>query len=401
VAKVQRIAIIGASLAGLRAAEALRQHGFAGKLTLVGAEPHLPYDRPPLSKQVLLGTWSPDQAFFRRKVGYESLALDLRLGVQATSLDVRNRLVELSEGPPLEFDGLIVATGARVKTLPHMPDLAGLHVLRGLDDARRLRDDLAAARRVVIVGAGLIGLEVAASCRARGLEVTAVEALPVPLSPVLGEAAGRSIVDFHRQKGVTVHTATTVTGIHGGARVEGVELADGSRIEADVVVVGIGVRPNVEWLADSGLTLDDGVVCDEYCMAAPSIYAAGDVARWKNPWCDEVMRVEHWTNAAEQAYVAAGNLLAAEAQRTPFASAPYFWSDQYDRKVQFAGRCRGHDEFRVVDGSLAELKLTALYGRAGRLVGVLAINQPRRLIQFRRLLLEVTPFEAAVSAPPS
>jgi NADPH-dependent 2,4-dienoyl-CoA reductase/sulfur reductase-like enzyme len=398
---MQRIAIIGASLAGLRAAEALRQRGFTGELTVVGAEPHLPYDRPPLSKQVLLGTWPLEQTFFRRKVGYESLALDLRLGVRATSLDVSRRLVELSHGPALEFDGLILATGARVRTLPNMPELEGLHVLRGLDDARRLRDDLAAARRVVVVGAGLIGLEVAASCRARGLEVTAVEALPVPLAPVLGEDVGLRIVDFHRQKGVLVHTATAVTGIHGGTRVEGIELADGSRIEADVVVVGIGVRPNVEWLAGSGLTLDDGVVCDEYCMAGPAIYAAGDIARWRNPWCNEMMRVEHWTNAAEQAHVAAGNLLAAETERTPFVSAPYFWSDQYDRKLQFAGHCRGYDQFRVVDGSLAELKLTALYGRAGRLVGVLAINQPRRLIQYRRLLLESTPFDVAASAPPS
>jgi len=396
---MKRIAIIGASLAGLRAAESLRKAGFAGKLVVIGDEPYLPYDRPPLSKQVLTGAFAPHQTFFRAKLGYDALELDLRLGVRATALDAARRIVTLGDGSVLECDGLLLATGARVRTLPAMPDLAGLHVLRGLDDALRLRDDLARARKVVLVGAGLIGLEVAASCRAHGLEVTALEALPVPLAPLLGETIGRAIVALHEQRGVNVRTSAKVVGIGGRGRVEQVELADGSRIEADVVVVGIGVVPNVEWLQGSGLTLDDGVLCDRYCMAAPGIYAAGDVARWHNPWCDEVMRVEHWTNAGEQAHAAARNLLAGPGEQTPFASVPYFWSDQYDRKLQFAGLCRGHDEFQIVVGSLAELKLTALYGRAGRLVGALAINQPRQLIHFRRLLVEGSSFEAAASAP--
>jgi NADPH-dependent 2,4-dienoyl-CoA reductase/sulfur reductase-like enzyme len=394
---MKRIAIIGASLAGLRAAESLRKAGFSGELTLVGAEPHLPYDRPPLSKQVLTGAFSPEQTFFRQKLGYGALALDLRLGVRATALDAARRVVTLADGSALDCDGLIIATGARVRTLPEMPELAGLHVLRGLDDARRLRDDLANARRVAVVGAGWIGLEVAASCRARGLEVTAIEALDVPLSPALGETIGRAVVALHQERGVTLRTGAKVAGIVGRDRVEAVEIADGSRIEADVVVVGIGVVPNVEWLRGSGLTLDDGVVCDSHCMAAPSIYAAGDCARWQNPWCNESMRVEHWTHASEQGHAAAQNLLAPENEQVPFASAPYVWSDQYDRKIQFAGIARGHDAFRVVAGSLAELKLTALYGRAGRLVGVLAINQPRQLIHFRRMLVDGVGFETAAA----
>jgi 3-phenylpropionate/trans-cinnamate dioxygenase ferredoxin reductase subunit len=396
---VHRIAVIGASLAGLRSAEALRQQGFVGELVLVGDEQHMPYDRPPLSKQVLTGAWQPEQTYFRKKEGYQALALDMRLGVRATGLDLENRSVTLSDGTSVSYDGLIIATGARVRVLPNMRELAGLHALRGLDDVRALRADLALSKRVVIVGAGFIGLEVAASCRALGLEVSVVEALPLPLASILGPTVGAWIADFHRRHGVVLRTGVTVTAIEGRARVERVMLSDGSELPADVVVVGIGVVPNTDWLIGSGLSLDNGVVCDEYCRAAPAVYAAGDVARWYNPWCDERMRVEHWTHAVEQAHAAATNLLAADASQRAFSSVPYFWSDQYDRKIQFAGRCRPDDELRVVSGSIDDLKWTALYGRAGRLTGVVSVSQPRQLIHYRRLLADHTSWQDAVSSP--
>ena len=281
---VRRITVVGASLAGLRAAETLRDRGFDGALTLIGDEPHRPYDRPPLSKQVLQGTWEPEQAFFRRKDGYDPLGLDMRLGVRATSVDLRARRVTLADGTHIDYDRLIIATGARVRTLPGIAPRPGLLTLRSLDDALALREALTRATRVAIVGAGFIGLEVAASCRARGVDVTAIESLPVPLAPIVGPTLGGLIAAMHRDHGVDLRTGVTVADVYGGSRVEGVALSDGSRVDADLVVVGIGVVPNTEWLDGSGLTLDDGIVCDGSCEAAPGVYAAGDVARVANAW---------------------------------------------------------------------------------------------------------------------
>jgi NADPH-dependent 2,4-dienoyl-CoA reductase/sulfur reductase-like enzyme len=394
---LRRIVIVGASLAGLRAAESLRDRGFDGTLTLIGDEPHRPYDRPPLSKQVLQGAWEPEQAFFRRKDGYDALALDMRLGVRATSLDLKARRVALDVGGFADYDRLIIATGARVRMLPRVTLRPGLFVLRGLDDAIALRQALAGTRCVAVVGAGFIGLEVAASCRARGLEVTVVEPLPVPLAPILGPAIGDMVAAMHRDHGVDLRTGVGVTDILGDAHVTGVALADGSRIDADVVVVGIGVRPNTEWLESSGLTLDDGIVCNGCGEAAPGVYAAGDVARIANRWHGDSPRIEHWTNAVEQAVHVAGNALAGPGGSTSFSSVPYFWSDQYDRKIQFAGRARPHDEMVIVDGSLADRRLTALYRRGDRLTACLTVNQPRSLIAFRKLLATGASWEAALS----
>ena len=395
---LRRIAIVGASLAGLRAAETLRARGFDGELTLVGDEPHRPYDRPPLSKQVLQGTLEPEQAFFRKKDGYDALALDLRLGVRATSVDPGARRVMLADGTFADYDRLIIATGARARMLPGIAPRPGLLVLRGLDDALTLRRALTTASRVVIVGAGFIGLEVAASCRARGLHVTVIEALAVPLSPLLAPALCEMVAAMHRDHGVDLRTGRTVVDIIGEPRVTGVVLSDGSRMDADVVVVGIGVIPNTEWLEPSGLTLDNGIVCDGSGRAAPGVYAAGDVARVANRWLGDSPRIEHWTNAVEQAVHAAENALAGEGAATSFSSVPYFWSDQYDRKMQFAGDARRHDEMVIVDGSLAERRLTALLRRGDRLMACLAVNQPRGLIKYRKLLASNTPWAAALVA---
>jgi NADPH-dependent 2,4-dienoyl-CoA reductase/sulfur reductase-like enzyme len=394
---LRRIVVVGASLAGLRAAETLRDRGFDGQLTLVGDEPHRPYDRPPLSKQVLQGTWEPEQTFFRKKEGYDALALDMRLGVRATSLDPGARRVSLADGTFADYDRLIIATGARVRTLPRIAPRAGLLVLRGLDDALTLRRELIPAPRVAIVGAGFIGLEVAASCRARGLLVTMIESLPVPLAPILTPVLGEMVAALHRDHGVDLRTGVTVTDVVGEPRVAGVLLSDGSRIDADVVVVGIGVVPNTEWLDGSGLALDNGILCNAAGEAAPQVYAAGDVARVANQWHGDSPRIEHWTNAVEQAVHAAENALAGAAAGTFFSSVPYFWSDQYDRKIQFIGRAHPHDEMVIVDGSLAERRLTALFRRGDRVVACLAVNQPRALIKYRKLLASAATWEAAVS----
>lgn len=393
---LHRIVVVGASLAGLRAAETLRDRGFDGELTLIGDEPHRPYDRPPLSKQVLQGTWEPDQTFFRGKNGYTALALDMRLGVRASSVDLRVRRVALANGTFADYDRLIIATGARVRTLAAIAPRAGLLALRGLDDALVLRRALMDAPRVAIVGAGFIGLEVAASCRARGLPVTVIESLPVPLSPVLGPTLGEMVAATHRDHGVDLRTGVTVTDVVGDSRVVGIVLSDGSRIDADVVVVGIGVTPNTEWLDGSGLTIDNGIVCNGFGEAAPDVYAAGDVARVANRWHGDSPRIEHWTNAVEQGVHAAQNALAGPEASSHFSSVPYFWSDQYDRKIQFIGRARPHDEMVIVDGSLADRRLTALYRHGDRVVACLTVNQPRALINYRKLLAARASWDAAL-----
>ena len=395
---LRRIVVVGASLAGLRATETLRARGFDGELTLIGDEPHRPYDRPPLSKQVLQGTWEPEQTMFRRKDGYDALALDMRLGVRATSVDLRARRVILADGTFADYDRLIVATGARARSLSGMAPRAGLLALRGLDDAIALRRELMNASHVAIVGAGFIGLEVAASCRARGLQVTVIESLPVPLSPALGSTFCEMVAAMHRDHGVYLRTGVSVTDVFGESRVAGVVLSDGSRIDTDVVVVGIGVTPNTEWLEGSGLTLENGIVCNGCGEAAPGVYAAGDVARVANRWHGDSPRIEHWTNAVEQGVHAAENALAGPASSTSFSSVPYFWSDQYDRKIQFVGRARPHDEMVIVDGSLADRRLTALYRCGNSVVACLAVNQPRALIKYKKLIAACVPWEAALTA---
>jgi 3-phenylpropionate/trans-cinnamate dioxygenase ferredoxin reductase subunit len=398
---LRQIAIVGGSLAGLRGAEALRQQGFEGRIVFVGAEPHLPYDRPPLSKEILRGTWEPERASLVRGDSFEKLELDLRLGRRAVSLDARERRLALDDGSRVAYDGLLIATGARPRSLPGAAPLAGVYTLRTVDDCLALRADLERSPRVAVVGAGFIGAEVAATCRQRGLEVAMVEALPLPLAQTVGAEVGETLASAHRDQGVDLRLGVGVAALEGSDRVEGLRLGDGSRLAADVVVVGIGVVPETGWLAGSGVELDDGVVCDETCATSlPGVVAAGDVAAWRNPLFGEAMRVEHWSNATEQARAAAATLLASAAgeKAAPYESVPFFWSDQYDLKIQSAGRLAGADESRLVHGSLAERRFLVLYGRSGRLAGALAVNEPRRLIQYRRRLRERPSFAEAVAA---
>lgn len=408
------VVVVGASLAGLRAAEALRGAGFDGRVLVVGDEPHRPYDRPPLSKQVLAGEWPVERTELTVAAdgGLDALDLDWRLGVRATGLDVGARRVVLDGGERLAYDGLVVATGAAPRSLPGTGDLAGVHVLRTLDDCLALRADLdGGAHRVVVVGAGFIGSEVAATCRQRGCDVTILEALPVPLGRALGDEMGTVMGDLHRDHGVALRLGVGVAGFEGGERVERVRLADGSAVPADVVVVGIGVAPNTGWLAGSGLALDDGVVCDATTRVAPGVVAAGDVARWPSHRFGELMRVEHWDNAITMGAHAARRLLAdlagggatggAGPEVAAYDPVPWFWSDQYDRKIQLAGRSSGADEVRVVDGSPAERRLVALYRRGDRLAGVLSMNRPRLLVTYRALVERAASWDEALAGTPS
>jgi 3-phenylpropionate/trans-cinnamate dioxygenase ferredoxin reductase subunit len=395
---LESIVVVGASLAGVRCAEALRRLGYDGRLALVGAETRAPYDRPPLSKEVLRGAREPEQIALVKPDAFAALALELHLGESAASLDLARRTVVLEGGETLAFDGLVIATGAAPRRLPGTPPLAGIHVLRTLDDCLALRAELERTPRVAVVGAGFIGAEVAATCRQRGLEVTLLETLPVPLGAALPAPIGETLGAVHRDAGVTLRCGVRVTGFSGSARVEGVTLDDGSLVPADVVVVGIGVIPQTRWLEGSGLALGDGVLCDETLAAsAPNVVAAGDVARWTNPLFGESMRIEHWTNAVEQGTAAAEHLLAGPAAAKPFAPVPFVWSDQYDRKIQCAGRTSPQDEMRIVHGSLAERRFVALFGRAGRLVGALGMNRPRQLVACRRQIREGRSFEDAVA----
>jgi NADPH-dependent 2,4-dienoyl-CoA reductase/sulfur reductase-like enzyme len=395
---LDRVVVVGASLAGLSALEALRGAGYEGELVAVGAEAALPYDRPPLSKQVLQGVWAPEQANLRDAAHYDPLEIDWRLGRRAAALDLDRRAVELDDGEPLPFDGLVIATGASPRTLPDTPPLDGIFVLRTLEDCLALRKDLEGGPRVCVVGGGFIGAEVAASCRIRGLEVTVLEALPAPLARAFPAEMGAACAALHRDHGVDLRTSVGVEGLEGSRRVERVRLAGGGSVPADVVVVGVGVVPATGWLESSGLELRNGVVCDQTCAtAAPGVVAAGDIARWPNPLFGEEMRIEHWSNAVEQGAAVAKRLLTSDEAAEPFAPVPYFWSDQYDTKIQFLGRSAPDDEVAVVDGSLEDGRFVALFGRAGRLVGALAFNRPRQLMAYRRLIAGATSWDDALA----
>ncbi|GCB53083.1 NAD(P)/FAD-dependent oxidoreductase [Streptomyces sp. NL15-2K] len=380
---MRRIVVVGASAAGLAAVETLRREGYDGTLTLVGDEALPPYDRPPLSKQLLAGEWDADRLPLRTPADLTALDLDLRLGVAATGLELTERTVALADGREVPYDGLIVATGVRPRRLPG----EGAHVLRTLDDALRLRDRLAPGRRLVVVGAGFLGAEAAAVAWRLGARVTLLEPAPVPLAHAVGTEVGEVLTRAHLDRGVDLRCGVTVTEVTEG----GVRLADGESVEADEVLVAVGSQPNTEWLDGSGLPLGDGVVCDAYCEAAwgsprpkaGGVYAAGDVARWYNPLFGVSMRIEHRANAAEQGMAAARNLLRPEA-RKPFAPVPYFWSDQYDMKIQAYGFPRGHDEVAVVDGDLAERRFVAVYRTGDRVSGALAVGMPPKAVRLWR-----------------
>jgi 3-phenylpropionate/trans-cinnamate dioxygenase ferredoxin reductase subunit len=383
---MRRIVAVGASLAGLRALETLRRDGFDGELVLIGDEATPPYDRPPLSKQVLAGEWDAERVALTDADALGELNITTRLGATATGLDLDAREVVLDGDQRESFDGLIIATGARPRELP-TGGLGGIHTLRTLADAQAIGAAIdAGATRLVVVGAGFIGAEVAATARGRGLEVTMVEALEVPMGRALGDDIGGLCAQLHRDNGVDLRLGVSVDRFEGDGAVSSVMLADGSSVACDLVVVGIGVVPNTEWLDGSGLTLDNGVVCDETCLAAPGVVAAGDIARWPSVRFGETMRIEHWENAVEQGRHAARRLLVSDDEATPFDPVPWFWSDQYDRKMQLAGRIGGADKTHLVTGTHEEYRFATIFGRGDRIVGVFGMNRPRHIMQYRGLI---------------
>lgn len=375
------LVVVGASLAGLRAVEAARKTGHDGSIILIGAEEHLPYDRPPLSKAFLDAGTDPAATTLRTEDDLRDLDVELRLGTRASGLDPVARQVSLG-GDALAYQSLIIATGAQARELPG-EQLPGVHALRTVDDARQIRDALDAGARTVIVGAGFIGSEVAAAARKRGLPVTMVEAAELPLIRAVGQQMAGACTALHARHGTELRCGVGVHALEGDSRVERVVLSDGTVLPADLVVVGIGATPATSWLAGSGLSLADGVVCDQTLRTHEGIYAAGDVARWHNPLFDTSMRLEHWTSAAEQGAVAARNALAPQAA-TPYSTVPYFWSDWGTDKLQMVG-ISDADEVTVI-GSVEDERWLALYRRGDRLIGALTLNLPGKIMKYRALI---------------
>ncbi|MFF4573952.1 NAD(P)/FAD-dependent oxidoreductase [Streptomyces sp. NPDC001410] len=388
---MRSITVVGASLAGLSTVRALRSEGYEGEIVVVGEERHTPYDRPPLSKEFLKGDLDADALALGDADEYEELGVRWLLGERAVRLDPADRSVTLAGGRQLRTDGVVIATGATPRRLPGMEGLAGVHTLRTLDDARSLRTELLnGLPRVVVIGAGFIGAEVASTAHRLGLHVTVVEALDVPLERQLGRELGLVCASLHSDHGVALLCGTGVAGFTGNGRVTGVRLADGRVLPADIVVVGVGVRPATDWLAGSGVQVDDGVVCDAGCATAvPGVVAVGDVARCPHPFTGRHARVEHWTNATEQARTAARTLLSGVSAPAP-RTAPYFWSDQYQVRIQLAGHVAPGAVPEVVEGDLDSRSFTAVYRREGAAVAVLSLNQPKLFNRLRRTLVPAT-----------
>jgi 3-phenylpropionate/trans-cinnamate dioxygenase ferredoxin reductase subunit len=394
---VQRLVVVGASLAGLRAAQACRAAGFAGELVIVGEERHRPYTRPPLSKELLRGEQEPERCMLP---GADELQATWRLGVRAVALDRRRRVVALSDGEQVAYDRVILATGARPRPWSGPgAQLDGVHVLRSLDDALALRTALSGAVPLAIAGAGFVGCEVAASARALGVEVTLIDVLSAPM-PALGSALGARCAQLHADHGVRLVLGVGVRALRGGAsgEVEEVELEDGRRIQAGCVLVALGALPNVDWLAGSGLVLDGGLVtdarltamargCDDGQVADPDVLGAGDIVCWPHPLAQGArVRVEHWTNAVEQGQIAGRAALLAPDERRAHEAVPYFWSDQYEVKIQAAGFPALAQRVELLESSADGSRLVAMGVCGERAVGVVAFNAAARLARYRREL---------------
>jgi NADPH-dependent 2,4-dienoyl-CoA reductase/sulfur reductase-like enzyme len=424
-----RVVVVGGSLAGLRTAESLRAKGFAGSITILSEETIAPYDRPPLSKQFLTGTWDHERIALRSTEELTGLHLDLRLGVHATGVDLAGRIVHgvvNGVGQSFSYDALVVATGVRARELPASLIDTGVqkpsvHTVRTRGDSESLQPLLVEGAKIVVIGAGFIGAEVAAAASAKGCSVTIIEQLPIPLSRALGEAMGFACGSLHGRHGVTLRCGVELIAITNGC----VFLGDGSTLAADVVVAGIGTIPNTEWLQNCDIDAANGVRVDEYCQALsstgsviPGVFAVGDIALFPLDWPrgdpratepvgyepsengpagNELVRIEHWTNAAEMASHLAGVL---NGEILPYAPVPYFWSDQYNHKIQFLGRAHPSDEVCIVSGSVEEGAWLALYRNGDRLTAALGVSKVRGLVPYRALLASGCSWDEALAAAP-
>jgi 3-phenylpropionate/trans-cinnamate dioxygenase ferredoxin reductase subunit len=406
---MRSVTVVGASLAGLSTVRALREQGYDGSITVVGEERHRPYDRPPLSKDFLRGELDADALALGSPDEYDELAADWLLGERAVRLDPTTRGITLAGGREVRSDAVVIATGATPRSIAGAAGLAGVHTLRTLDDAVALRTDLLdGLPRVVVIGAGFIGAEVASTAHTLGLDVTVVEAAEVPLERALGRRMGSVCSALHTDHGVRLLCGIGVAALvgdgrapgpgpdRGPGRVTGVRLADGRLLPADVVVVGVGVTPVTGWLAGSGVAVQDGVVCDAGCgTSIPGVVAVGDVARCPNPFTGGHTRIEHWTSATQQPGTAVRTLLSGRSATAP-TQPPYFWSDQYRSRIQLAGHVGAGAEPHLVEGDFDSRSFVAVYRQAGHDVAVLAVNRPKL---FNRLRRSLTPAAAAVTAP--
>ncbi|WP_433063273.1 FAD-dependent oxidoreductase [Dactylosporangium sp. CS-033363] len=409
-----RIVIVGASLAGTRAAAVLRRDGFRGRLTLIGDEPFGPYDRPPLSKQVLDGWLPADGTELPRR---EQLDAEWMLGTPATGLERAARRVRLADGRAVDYDRLLIATGARARPWPDAGEAAldGVFVLRGRDDAAALRRRLdARPDRVLVIGAGFTGSEVASVCRERGLAVTVAERGETPLVGALGAVVGAVAADLQRSHGVDLRCGVTVSALEGDGRgrLRRAHLSDGTTVDADVAVVALGAVRNTEWLYDSGLAVAAwGVGCDAGCRAfdvnglvTDDVFVAGDVARFPHPLYDyEFLALEHWGNAVTQAEVAAHNMISAAPERWPHLATPVFWSSQFGVNIKSVGVPTYADEVLIAQGDPERRRFVAVYGKEGRITAAVAFDQGRWLEHYQRLIERSAPFppDARAVDPPA
>lgn len=377
--------IVGGGLAAARTAEQLRRAEYAGPITIVSDEVHLPYDRPPLSKEVLRS--EIDDTALKPRDWYDEKDITLRLGQAATGIDTAAQTVTLADGTSLGYDELVIATGLVPRRIPSLPDLDGIRVLRSFDECMALRTHASSAKKAVVVGAGFIGCEVAASLRGLGVDVVLVEPQPTPLASVLGEQIGALVTRLHRDEGVDVRTGTGVAEVRGQGHVDTVVLTDGTEVPADLVVVGIGSHPATDWLDGSGIEVDNGVVCDESGRtSAPHVWALGDVASWRDAAGHQV-RVEHWSNVADQTRVVVPAMLGREVPSTVVV--PYFWSDQYDVKIQCLGEPEATDTVHIVEDD--GRKFLAYYERDGALVGVVGGGLPGKVMKVRAKVAAAVP----------
>ncbi|MGB8386806.1 NAD(P)/FAD-dependent oxidoreductase [Mycobacterium sp.] len=385
------IVIVGGGLAAARTAEQLRRSEYSGGITIVSDEVHLPYDRPPLSKEVLRK--EVDDVALKPRQWYDENDITLRLGSAATSLDTAAQTVTLADGTVLGYHELVIATGLEPRRIPAFPDLEGIRVLRSFDESVALREHASAAQHAVVVGAGFIGCEVAASLRSLGVDVVLVEPQPTPLASVLGEQIGELVARLHRAEGVDVRLGVGVAEVRGQRQVDTVVLTDGTELPADLVVVGIGSRPATEWLEGSGVEVDNGVICDEAGRtSAPNVWALGDVASWRDATGHQA-RVEHWSNVADQARVVVPAMLGQDVPQVVVV--PYFWSDQYDVKIQCLGEPEATDTVHLVEDD--GRKFLAYYERDGVLVGVVGGGMPGKVMKVRAKIAAGAPISEILS----